>query len=221
MRKKVAVLHTSLVLYDMLGKLLGEIMPDADVMNIIEDTLLKDVIASNGLTPEITKRICGYVLQAEAAGADVVLNACSSVSEAIDTARKLTRIPCVKIDEAMAEEAVELGGRIAVFGTVGTTLSPSARLVEAVASLKGKKVEVRPYLIDGAFKVLAEEKNPEKHNRMVLDTIRRVGPENDVLILAQASMTILMPHLQDMGKPVLYSARSGVERVKKVLEHCR
>ena len=187
------------------------------VVNLIEDTMLKEVIASGGLTPEITRRICAYVLQAQSAGADAVLNACSSVAEAIDTARKLTSLPCLKIDEPMAEEAVTLGRSIAVFGTVGTTLAPSSRLIEATAKRLGKNVTVRQYLVEGAFQVLTEEKDPEKHNRMVLDLIRKVEREHDVIVLAQASMAVLIPYVQDLGKPVLYSLKSGISRVKKVL----
>lgn len=221
MSKKVAVIHTSLVLYDRINTLFKEIMPDVIVMNFIEDTLLKDVMANSGLTPDITKRICNYAMQAEIAGADVIFNACSSVAEAIDVARKLVNIPCLKIDEPMAEEAVMRGERIAVFGTVGTTLNPSSRLIESTAKRIGKVVEVTPYLVEGAFKILSEEKNPEKHNQLVLEVIHKVQSKHDVIVLAQASMTILVPHLQNLGKPVLYSAKSGVERVREVLNQCK
>jgi len=216
--KKVGVIHTSLALYESINKTFRELMPDVKVINFIEDTMLKDVIANNGLTPEIIRRICGYVLQAQTAGADVVLNACSSVAEAIDVARGLASIPCVKIDEPMAEEAVMRGKNIAVFGTVATTLAPSTRLIESTAKKLGKEVSVHSYLVDGAFQVLAEEKNPEKHNRMVLDLIRKVEKDYDVIVLAQCSMVVLLPYVQDLGKPVLTSLKSGVSRVKEVLE---
>lgn len=216
--KKVGIIHTSLALYDSINKMFRELMPDVKVINLIEDTMLKDVISNNGLTPEITRRICGYVLQAQTAGADVVLNACSSVAEAIDVARGLASIPCIKIDEPMAEEAVMRGKSIAVFGTVGTTLAPSTRLIEATAKKLKKEVSVHSYLVDGAFQVLAEEKNPEKHNQMVLDLIRKVEKEHDVIVLAQCSMSVLIPFVQDLGKPVLYSLKSGISRVKEVLE---
>jgi Asp/Glu/hydantoin racemase len=221
LKKKVAVIHTSLVLYESINNLFKEIMPDVTVMNFIEDTLLKDVIANDGLTPNITKRICNYVMQAETAGADVVLNACSSVEEAIDVAKRMVNIPCLKIDEPMAEEAVKQGEKIAVFGTVGTTLNPSTRLIETTAIRMGRVIEVTPYLVEGAFKILVEEKNPEKHNQMVLEVIHQVESKHDVIVLAQASMAILIPHLQGLGKPVLYSSKTGIERVKKVLYQCR
>lgn len=219
--KKVFIIHTSMALYDRINTMFQELIPDANVVNLIEDTMLKDVMTNGGLTPEITRRICSYVLQAQTTGADVVLNACSSVAEAIDVARSLTSIPCLKIDEPMAEEAVMLGKSIAVFGTVGTTLAPSSRLIESTAKKLGRDVTVHQYLVDGAFQVLTEEKNPEKHNQMVLDLIRKVEKDHDVIVLAQGSMTILIPYIQNLGKPVLYSLKSGILKVKEVLEQCK
>ena len=39
-----------------------------------------------------------------------------------------------------------------------------------------------------------------------------------MLVLAQASMAVLIPHLQDVEQPVLYSLVSGVKRLKELLE---
>ena len=74
-----------------------------------------------------------------------------------------------------------------------------------------------PYLIDGAFEILAAG-DPETHNRMVLEKIRETKERHDVLVLAQASMAVLIPHLQDVEQPVLYSLVSGVKRLKELLE---
>lgn len=221
MSKKIAVIHTSLVTKESVDTEIKRVIPDATICNIIEEAWLKEVMASGGITPNIIKRMCLYVQAAEAMGANVILNACSSVGEAFDIARQTVNIPTVKIDEPMAEIAATVGRKVAVFGTVSTTLAPSCRLIEETARNMGKEVEVTPYLIDGAFEVLSEEKNPEKHNRMVLDKIYEVEASYDVIVLAQASMSILVPHLQNLGKPVLYSLKTGVQRVKEVLEQCK
>jgi|LSQX01.1.fsa_nt_gb Asp/Glu/hydantoin racemase len=218
MSKKIAVIHTSLVIRESIDSEIKRVIPDATICNIIEETWLKDVMEKGGITPNIIKRMCLYVQAAEAMGANVILNACSSVGEAFSIARKTVNIPTVKIDEPMAEIAVTEGNKIAVFGTVATTLTPSCRLIEETARNMNKEVEVTAYLIDGAFKVLSEENNSEKHNQMVLEKIHEVEANHDVIVLAQASMTILASHLQDLGKPVLYSLETGIQRVKEILE---
>lgn len=219
-KKIIAVIHTSLVIREGIDNEIKRVIPDATICNIIEETWLKDVIASVGVTPNIIKRMCLYVQAAEARGADVILNACSSVGEAFSIARQMVNIPTVKIDEPMAEIAVTKGRKIAVFGTVDTTLIPSCRLIEETARNMGKEIEVTPYLVDDAFRVLAEEKNLEKHNQMVLDKIYEVETNHDVIVLAQVSMAILIPHLKNLNKPILYSLQTGIQRVKEVLEQC-
>ena len=216
--KKVAVIHTSLAILDSVEDELRRQIPDAVVYNIIDQRLLQDVMDHGGIYPAIVKRMCLYVDAAVSLGAQAILNACSSVGPAFDLAREQSDVPTVRIDEPMAEQAVQQGGSIAVYGTVATTLMPSCQLIERTAREQGRRVKVSAYLIDGAFKVLSEEKNPQKHNQMVLEKIYATQGPHDVIVLAQASMAILIPALKEAGKPVLYSLESGVARVKSLLE---
>ena len=38
---------------------------------------------------------------------------------------------------------------------------------------------------------------------------------HDVIVLAQASMAVLIPEMKNVTQPVLYSINSGVKRLKK------
>ena len=51
----------------------------------------------------------------------------------------MIKTPVLKIDEAMAEEAVKLGRKIAVVATVASTVGPSSRLVKSKAKEAGLK----------------------------------------------------------------------------------
>ncbi|HJB34347.1 MAG TPA: aspartate/glutamate racemase family protein [Candidatus Blautia merdipullorum] len=217
MSKKIAVIHTSLTIFPSMDKEILRQIPDADIHNIIDVKILSDVMKNGGINEDIKKRMTMYVLACESMGADIILNACSSVGEAFDVAQSITTVPCLKIDQAMAEEAAEVGSNIAVYGTVGTTLEPSARLIERVAAEKGKSITVTKYLIDGAFQILSEG-DTETHNKMVLKKIMETKDDHDVIVLAQASMAVLIPEMKDFTQPVLYSLVSGVTRLKECLE---
>jgi hypothetical protein len=53
---------------------------------------------------------------------------------------------------------------------------------------------------------------------MVLDGARALAKEVDVIVLAQASMARLAPAIAEaVGKPVLFSPRSGAEDAVRVL----
>ena len=211
------MVHTSFVSHADLMALFAEIVPEAKVFNIVDDSLLHDVMQSGGITDRIVERMCHYFESAASNGADLIFNQCSSVGEAADVAAKRVSIPVVKIDQAMAERAVELGKRIAVVATVRSTMKPSCNLVRSAAARAGRQIEVVEYLVDGALDVLMKEKNREKHNALVLQAVRRAEVECDAIVLAQGSMTVLLPELKDVRTPVLTSPRLGVERARRVL----
>jgi len=214
---QVTILYTNQVAVQGTLALTDELLPDARIVNIIDDSLLADVLAAGGLTRKVTRRLCQYALAAEDGGADVILNQCSSVGEAIEVARKLVRVPIVRIDEPMAEEAVVAGPRVAVAATLPTTLDPTCRLIEGTATRLGRKVSITRLLADGAYDLLAAG-DAAGHNAMVMERILVAKEKADVVVLAQGSMAVLLPELADLGVPVLTSPRLGVMRVKEIID---
>ncbi len=218
MHKTVFAIHTSSVLLTPLGQLFAEIIPGVRIVNIVDDSLLADVRAAGRPTPSVTRRIVGYGMLAQSAGADAIFNCCSSVGEAADLLSQVVDIPVVKIDRRMAENAVCCGPRVGVIATVLTTLDPTVRLVEKEAGLRNQSVQIRRYLVEGAFDVLMCG-DAQKHDDMILTEIARAAGENDVVVLAQGSMARLVPALGDqLPVPVLSSPRLGVEALREVLE---
>jgi Asp/Glu/hydantoin racemase len=217
MGKSIAIVQTSQVSSVELQQLCAEIMPEVKVFQIIDDSLIDEVVTNGGPTKGVVRRMCTYYQAAQSIGANAILNQCSSVSEAADIAAQTVDIPVVKIDAAMAREAVRLGRRIAVVATVETTVGPSSRLVESMAREAGKEIEIDRRLVDGAMMVLIRDGDRDLHNRMVLSTIEQAAEENDVVVLAQGSMTVLLPLLGHIDKPVLTSPRLAVEDMKRLL----
>nr|WP_326184585.1 aspartate/glutamate racemase family protein [uncultured Oscillibacter sp.] len=160
--------------------------------------------------------MCKYFDNAQRLGADLVFTQCSSVGDAALIAARTVSVPLLRIDEAMVEKAVSLGKRIGVVATVGSTVTPSCGLIREKAEAAGKEVEIIPYLVDGALNVLMREGN-EKHNDLVMDTVKKCAAECDVVVLAQGSMTVLLPRLEGMEKPVFTSPELGVRKAREVL----
>lgn len=217
-KKKVVLIHTSPVSLNELKELFHEILPDVEMVNIIDDSLLEEVKGNGGLTAGIIRRMCTYVSVADSMKPDLIFNQCSSVGEAFDVARNETDCKTLRIDEAMCEKAVELGTIIGVVATVESTVKPSCNLVYKKAQDKNKEIVVKPYLVDGALDVLMKEHNVEKHNQLVKKAIEKAQEECDVVVLAQGSMTAILPYLGITKKPVLTSPKMAVEKVKEMLE---
>ncbi len=215
-RKQLTILFTGMVPVTGTVAMARELIPEARIVSIIDDSLLDDVIAAGELTRDVTRRLCQYALAAENGGAVLILSQCSSVSEAMDVARPLVRVPILKLDEPMAEEAARLGPRVVVAATLPTTLGPTCRLIERTAAAAGREVRTTRVLAEGAFDVL-KSGDSARHNRMVLEALLPFRQNADVLVLAQGSMAVLIPDLADWGVPVLTSPRPGMERAAAML----
>jgi len=215
--KKIAIIHTSLVSVNDLKVLFGKIIPEAKVYNIVDDSLLQEVMENGGINSGIIKRMTNYFQMAESLGIDAIFNQCSSVGEAADIAGLTIQIPVLKIDQAMADKAVSIGQRIALIATVASTIKPSRNLLEASANNIAKEVEITEVLVDGALSVLINEGNRQKHNKMVLDKIEEVDGHCDVIVLAQGSMAALLPELTHIKTPILTSPESGVTKIRQIL----
>ena len=90
-------------------------------------------------------------------------------------------------------------------------------MIQRKASEANRQVELKAKLVAGAWEVLTKG-DGQKHDQMVLEAIGSLAKESDVVVLAQASISRILPQLGDIGVPVLASPRSGVERVKQVLK---
>lgn len=214
--KTVFAIHTTPALVEILRTLFPEILPEVRLVNVVDDSLLADVRAAGGLIPSVTRRIIGYGTLAESSGADAILNCCSSVGEAADLLAQTVNIPVVKIDNRMAEQAVEKGSRIAIVATVATTLDPTERLLHRKAKEEGKNIITKRYLAGNAYDALIAG-NPDEHDRLLKAEIEQAMAENDVVVLAQGSMARLVPMLPQDKTPVLSSIRSGIEALKEKL----
>ena len=221
MSQSLACIHTSMVFINvetMMNDIFKEVMPNVRRINIVDDSLLADVMAAGKITQPVTKRMCAYVQAAEASGADAILSLCSSLGPTIDIARPLVNIPVIKIDDPMAEEAARSAKRIGVMATVLTTLGPTVDLIRSKATAMKKELQIEPALVEGAFQILMSG-DRERHDRMVAEAAQRLATKVDIIVLAQASMTRLVPSLvQKTGLRILSSPRLAIEHTAKVLD---
>jgi Asp/Glu/hydantoin racemase len=218
MNKTVYAIHTGPVLLEVMKDLFAELLPGVRLVNVVDDGLLTDVRAAGGVTPQLRRRLIGYGLLAESSGADAILNCCSSVGEAADVLATIISIPLVKIDDRMAEVAVDTASRIGIVATVPTTLDPTERLVHRKASDRGKTVKTARYLVSPAFDALLAG-DAIRHDQLLKTEIVRAASENEVVVLAQGSMARLVPQLtEEIDVPVLSSPRLGVAALRDALE---
>jgi Asp/Glu/hydantoin racemase len=185
---------------------------------MVDESLIKNTIAAGSLQKTTIRRLVGHIESAAQAGAGVVLVTCSSIGEGVRVARELFDFPVLRIDEPMAERAVDAGGRIGVLATLQTTLAPTVRLLKETAVAKGCHREIVSCLCEGAFDaVLAGD--VATHDRMVGASLLELSGTVDVVVLAQASMARIVANLppEDRKIPILSSPELAVARAAEVM----
>lgn len=215
--KTVVAIHTAMPMVEPTKELFAQHLPDVRLINIVDDSLIQDVIRFGEVTSKVKRRLLNYYFSAVDAGADVIFNTCSSVGDVAQAARELLDIPIVKIDDAMAEEAVNRFRRIGVLATLQTTLDPTGRLLQHFSELLGKNVIITEQLANGAFEAVVSG-NRELHDELILQAAVKIKDDVEAFVLAQGSMARMEKQLVELtGKPVLSSPERGVLNVKKVL----
>jgi len=195
-----------------------ELLKGIDIFHMVDESLLQNTIRANQLSKTTIRRLCGYLAFAEEAGAEVIMVTCSSMGPAVELGRALVNVPVLRVDEPMAELAVQTGAKIGVAATLQTTLNPTADLIRRTASKQGKTVEVVSKLCEGAFQAVIAG-DTTRHDEIVSAGLNELIPQVEVIVLAQASMARVVESLPQETRsiPILSSPRLAVEHLAQFI----
>jgi aspartate/glutamate racemase len=223
MAERLVFIHTVTPLVEVFTRLAKEMLPDVQAFHVLDEPMLEQTRRHDSLNfragpagADGISRLNEHISAAMDIGADAVLATCSPVSPYLD---KIPRpIPVLKIDQAMIEQAVKQGQRIAVLATNPTTLEPIRKALEARASAVGKEVDVSILLVEGAFAAFLSG-NMTEHDRLVKAAVQAASDNADLVVLAQASMARVLNCTPDVERrlPILTSPHTALERLREIL----
>jgi Asp/Glu/hydantoin racemase len=218
MAKTLGLIHTSHTLIPVFQQLVKDHLPGINTFNIVDDSLVRNIRERGELTPSISKRVADYVASAEDSGADYILVTCSSIGAAVEAAAESSKVPVLRVDQPMADIAVQSGKRIGVIATLSTTLEPTSDLVKRRAAIAGKDIELVAKLCDGAFEALMSG-DAATHDAIVTAALRELSEQVDVILLAQASMARVVDGLAEEDKkvPILASPPNAIQYIASVI----
>lgn len=213
MRKKLTILHTTLATTTTIPAMIRELYPDKfDIVNMLDDSLLNDIKCSRRMSASVIERFIQYTCIAKNNGSDALLLACSSLGKAADIARELLDIPLYKIDEPMADQAVNSGNNILVLGTVKSTLEPTSDLIRS--KRKSQEQSVTCILIPDVFELY--EIDRERHDQKIAEVIQEHWNTYDVIVLAQASMANAIQYITQGREKIVTSLPLGLKQLQEI-----
>jgi Asp/Glu/hydantoin racemase len=187
-----------------------DLWPEAQLMNLLDDSLSADLARQGRLTPAMTERFLTLARYAKSTGADAILFTCSAFGPCIDAVvKELAPMPVLKPNEAMIEEAITMGRRIGLLATFPGTLASMPAEFPA-------DVTVVPQLAEGALAALDRGDTEQHDGRAARASLSLV--DCDVIALAQFSLARAAPRVSLATKrPVLTTPHSAVRKLKRIL----
>ena len=210
MKKNLIFLHTSPVHIATFDRLLAEIDPGIPVQHMVDEGLLREARAVGGISPELAGRVTQTVLRAAANDAAVIVCTCSTIGGCAEQASQQADCPVVRVDRAMADQAVRLGELIIVVAALASTLTPTRHLLMDVAQRSAKRIHIIEVLCQSAWTKF-ERGDHAGYIQDIAQCLRKSAKTGDVIVLAQASMADAARMCADLTIPILSSPRLGLE----------
>lgn len=218
MSRKLVIFHTTPVTLTGLQPALKRHLPNVQVVNLLDDSILPEILAAGKITAGVRVRLHATLVHAALTlTPDVMLCACSTIGSVFLSSQPFISCPLVRIDLAMAREAVAKADRICIAATGAGTLEPTRTLLTELAEQAGKSVMLTNCLISEAGPILTAG-DLVGYGRIIQDRLLALQGTVDCIVLAQASMAqALSGFPAELQAKCLSSVDSGILSVKMML----
>jgi len=190
--------------------------PTARISNLMDDGLFAWVRETGRVVPEmydVFRTLTRYMV---GRGADGILFTCSAFRECIDACIAECDLPLLKPNDAMIEQVLDSGSRIAVVATVGPTIPSISAEIAEMAAARSQMIKLVPYFVEGAFDALAGG-DAARHDALVAARAREIK-DCDVIALAQFTLSRAAPAVAAVSTlPVFNSPAAAVAKMRGML----
>lgn len=187
----------------------AELWPEAQLTNLLDDSLSADLAATGGVDERMTERFLVLGRYAASLGSDAILFTCSAFGPCIEMVRSdLAPLPVRSPYEAMITEASAIGGHIALVASFAPTL-------ETMPADFPPTVEIESIYVEGALLAL-NAGNLRLHDDLVAAALK--GRRFDAVALAQYSLARAAPRVAAViDAPVLTTPGAAVRELRRTL----
>ena len=217
---RIALIHALAHSPPPINAALARDWPEAERMNLLDDSLSADLARSGRLDQAMTRRFLALADYCVDQGADAILFTCSAFGPCIAAvAARHAGLPVLKPNEAMIEEAQALaaqrGGRI---GRIGLVASFAPTLLAMPPEFSAAHQPLCA-LAQGALDALDAGDLAAHDDSAVAAAVSLLAQGCSVIALAQFSLARAAPLVaQCTGLPVLSTVDSAVRKLRRLVE---
>jgi hypothetical protein len=214
MQPRIALIHATPLAVKPIVDAFERHWPQAQLMNLLEDSLSVDRARDGKLTDAMTLRFVDLALYAVSAGCHAILFTCSAFGPAIEAAGNAAGVPTLKPNDAMFEQGLALAKpgtslKLGLVATFQASIPSMSEELMATAAERGIDVPLSTVFVPEAMDDLAQGRPDDHHRRIAEASAQLAGC--DAVMLAQFSMAAAQPVVQARLRcPVLSSPDCAV-----------
>lgn len=211
---RVALIHATALAVAPIANAFERLWPEAELQNILDDSLSLDRARDGQLTPAMTQRFVDLSHYANDCGCDTLLFTCSAFGPAIEAAADATPLPTFKPNQAMFDMALATQARqgalqVGLVATFAPSIASMQQELEQMAQTLGIPLQVHTAHVPEAMDDL-NRGHADLHHQKIATVVGKL-PACDVILLAQFSMAAAGPLAQrQTATPVLSSPDCAV-----------
>lgn len=214
---RICLIHAVRVAIDPVAEAFARLWPEAQLMNLLDDSLSIDRQRDGMLTPAMTARFLALGQYAKSVGVDGILFTCSAFGPAIEAVKHaLAPMPVLKPNEAMFEAAMRHGTLIGMVATFEPAVASMADEFEEMAA-SGSGAKLVTTCVPEAMAALRSG-DEDKHNQIVAEAAAGLS-QCDAIMLAHFSTSRAAAAVARVTRqPVLTSPDCAVKKLRDLIE---
>ncbi|MGQ7791206.1 aspartate/glutamate racemase family protein [Faunimonas sp. B44] len=214
---RIVLLHATPVAIDPVKAAFDAIWPEAELVNLLDDSLSPDRAKSADLTEAMIERFVALGRYGHSTGADAILVTCSAFGPAIERMGRELPIPVLKPNEAMFRAAVQQGRAIAMVATFGPALTTMRQEFDDYVAEAGVDAQLTTVLVEAAMTALRAG-DAETHNRLIAEKAPDLQGFDTVMLAHFSTARALAALSSKLDVPVLSAPGAAVERLRDLVE---
>ena len=212
-KPRIVLLHGTPVAVEPIQRAFASRWPEAETVNLLDDSLSVDRAKDHDLTPRMFERFVELGTYAHRLGAAAILVTCSAFGPAIERMARELPVPVLKPNEAMFREAIGRGRRIGMLATFAPSVPTMTEEFEQFVAETGVAATLETLVVEGAMDALRKG-DADRHNALIAVRAPELA-HCDAIMLAHFSTSRALAAVMAVVKtPVLTAPDAAVDRIR-------
>ena len=214
-KPRIVLLHGTPVAVEPINRSFAVRWPEAELVNLLDDSLSVDRAKDHDLTPRMFERFMELGGYANRIGAKAILVTCSAFGPAIERMTRELPVPVLKPNEAMFRAAMTAGKKIGMLATFQPSVLTMTEEFEQFVRETGSNATLKTIVVDGAMDALRKG-DADTHNRLVAARAGELS-DCDAIMLAHFSTSRALEKVSvAVSIPVLTAPDAAVDRLMAI-----